>query len=357
MWVRRNLFSSFGNALITLACAALLVMILRALLDWAIFDAAWRGTRLADCPDPDAACWPFLRARFDQFVYGVYPLAERWRIDLALVAGLVAAVLLFLPSVHRRPLSVVALLLIWPILAGVLLGGGVAGLVAVETAKWGGLMLTLFMAVTTISISIPLGVLLALARRSRQPVVRTLALCWIEFWRGVPMLAVLFVAVSMFPLFMPAQVELDRLTRAMSAFVLVTAAFFAEAVRGGLQAVPAGQEEASTALGLSYWRRMTLIILPQAWPVALPSIVNISIILFKETTLVIVIGLFCLLGMVQIAATSPEWISEQAIMTGYAFAAAVYWAFCFGLSRLGLGIERRMARRQGRIGTQNGDDR
>lgn len=345
-WARRNLFSSAGSAAVTLACATLIVAVVVPALQWLVFDATWRGARLADCPSAGAACWPFIRARFGQLVYGIYPAAERWRIDLALFLGVLLAGTMTTRAVRRRPLVAVALLLAWPVAAGLLLRGGVAGLPRVETARWGGLTLTLFMATTTIALSLPIGGLLALGRQSHRVVIRTLALCWIELWRGVPMLAVLFVAVSMFPLFMPAEAQVDRLTRAMVAFVVVTAAFVAEAVRGGLQAVPRGQYEAARAAGLGYWHTMTLVILPQALPIALPSIVNVAIVLVKETTLVVVIGVFCLFGMIQTAATSPEWISEQAIRTGYAFAAAVYWVACFGLSRVGLRLEARLSRGQ-----------
>lgn len=347
-WARRNLFSSLGNTAVTLICAALIAGIGAALADFLIVSAAWHGTKLADCTASEGACWPFVRTRFGQFIYGVYPVAERWRIDTALLLAAAHAALLAIPALRRRTSAALVLLLLWPLAAGVLLHGGVAGLAAVEPAKWGGLILTLFMAAAAIAIALPMGILLALARRSERPIIRALALCWIEFWRGVPMLAVLFVAVSMFPLFMPAEIELGRLTRAMAAFVIVTGAFMAEAVRGGLQAIPAGQLEAARALGLGYWRTTRLVTLPQALPIAMPSIVNIAIVVFKETTLVIVVGVFCLFGMIQLAATSPEWISEQAILTGYAVAAAIYWIFCFGLSRVGLRLEARLAKGRAR---------
>ena len=348
IWARRNLFSSPASAAVTLVCAVLIAGIGAAMVDWLVLSAAWRGTRLEDCAGAEGACWPFVRARWEQFIYGVYPEGERWRIDAAFVAALVIALLAATRPLRRHPILALALLLAWPAAAGLLLRGGVAGLVPVETAKWGGLILTLFMAAAAIAIALPAGILLALARRSSKTALRTLAICWIEFWRGVPMLAVLFVAVSMFPLFMPAEIELDRFARAMAAFVLVTAAFMAEAVRGGLQAIPDGQFEAARALGLGYWRTMGFVALPQALPIALPSIVNIAILVFKETTLVIVIGIFCLLGMIQTAATSPEWISEQAILTGYAVAAAAYWLFCFALSRIGLRLEARLAKGRNR---------
>jgi general L-amino acid transport system permease protein len=343
-WARRNLFSSIGSTAVTLVCVAIIVAISAALLDFLVLSAAWSGTKLSDCADTEGACYPFIRARFDQFIYGVYPQGERWRIDVALMLAAMLAVLIALPTLRRRPVATLALVVLWPVAAGILLRGGFAGLAGVEPARWGGLILTLFLAATAIAASVPMGIALALGRRSVKPVIRTLAVCWIEFWRGVPMLAVLFVAVSMFPLFMPSEIELDRLMRAMAAFVIVTGAFMAEAVRGGLQAVPPGQYQAAKALGLGYWRTTWLIVLPQALPIAMPSIVSIAILVFKETTLVIVVGVFCLLGMIQVAATSPEWISEQAILTGYALAAAVYWVFCFTLSRIGLGLEASLAR-------------
>jgi general L-amino acid transport system permease protein len=343
-WARRNLFSSIGSTVVTIVCVAVIAAIGAALLDFLVLSAAWRGTKLSDCAEAEGACYPFIRARFDQFIYGVYPQGERWRIDIALALAATLSALLALPVLRRRPVATLALVLVWPVAAGILLRGGVAGLPTVEPAKWGGLILTLFLAATAIAISLPMGVALALGRRSAKPVIRTVSVCWIEFWRGVPMLAVLFVAVSMFPLFMPSEIELDRLVRATAAFVIVTGAFMAEAVRGGLQSVPPGQFQAAQALGLGYWRTTWLIALPQALPIAMPSIVSIAILVFKETTLVIVVGVFCLLGMIQVAATSPEWISEQAILTGYALAAALYWIFCFTLSRVGLGLEARLAR-------------
>jgi len=343
-WARRNLFRSVGDTCITIILAILAGVLTAALVRWLVLDAAWRGTTLADCPASDAACWPFLHARFPQFIYGFYPAAERWRINLAFGLGAIIAASMLLRPVRRRLAIVTGLLLLWPIVAAVLMHGGVLGLTAVDTTRWGGFSLTLFMAASATAVALPLGILLALARRSQQPVVRALAVGWIEFWRAVPMLPVLFVAVSMFPLFMPEGVDLDRFSRAMAAFTIVTACFLAEAIRGGLQAIPSPQYEAAYALGMGHWRTIGLIILPQAFAIALPSMVNVVIVLFKDTTLVNVIGIFCLLGMVQAAATSPQWMSEQSVMTGYVLAAAIYWVCCFAMSRIGLRLEARLAR-------------
>jgi general L-amino acid transport system permease protein len=344
VWARRNLFSSISSTFITLVSAALASFLTVFALKWLVIDAAWRGTSLADCPSANGACWPFVQARYTQFIYGFYPDVERWRINLAFVLGAAVASLLMLRPVRKRMSVAVGPLLAWPVVAGVLLHGGIFGLVPVETARWGGFSLTVFMATSAIAISVPAGILLALARTSHKLVVRSLAACWVEFWRAVPMLPVLFVAVSMFPLFMPENIQVDRFTRAMAAFVIVTTCFIAEAVRGGLQAVPRSQYEAARSLGLGYWRATTLIVLPQAFSISLPSIVNVAIVLFKDTTLVNVIGIFCLLGMIQTAATSPQWISEQSILTGYAAAASVYWVCCFVMSRIGVNLEARLRR-------------
>jgi general L-amino acid transport system permease protein len=346
-WARHNLFRSVGDTCITIILAILVGVLIAALVRWLFLDAAWRGATLADCPVSDAACWPFLHARFLQFIYGFYPAAERWRINVAFVLGGLIAGSMLLRPVRRHFAIVTALLLLWPIAAAVLMHGGVFGLVAIDTTRWGGFSLTFFMAATAAAVALPLGILLALARRSRHAAVRALAVGWIEFWRAVPMLPVLFVAVSMFPLFMPESVELDRFSRAMAAFTIVTSCFLAEAIRGGLQAIPSPQYEAAYALGMGHWRTMRFIILPQAFAIALPSMVNVVIVLFKDTTLVNVIGIFCLLGMVQAAATSPQWMSEQSVMTGYALVAAIYWLCCFAMSRIGLRLEARLARGRG----------
>jgi general L-amino acid transport system permease protein len=343
VWARRNLFSSIASTFITIVLTTLLGAFAVSAVKWLLLNAAWRGATLADCPFPDAACWPFVRARFDQFIYGFYPESERWRVNLAFILGAAIASSMSLRSIRKRMIVATTVLLIWPIAAAILLHGAVLGLAFVETAKWGGFSLTIFMAATTAAVALPLSILLALARRSRRRIIRLLAVCWIEFWRAVPMLPVLFVAVSMFPLFMPEGIQFDRFTRALAAFTIVTACFLAEAIRGGLQAIPRGQYEAANALGFGYWRTMRSIILPQAFSISLPSMVNVFIVLFKDTTLVNVIGIFCLLGMIQTAATSPQWMSEQSVMTGYVTAAAVYWVCCFAMSRIGLRLEVRLS--------------
>jgi general L-amino acid transport system permease protein len=212
----------------------------------------------------------------------------------------------------------------------------------VETALWGGLMLTIVVALVGMIVSLPFGVLLALGRRSRMPAVRVLSVIFIEFWRGVPLITVLFMASVMLPLFLPPGVNFNKLLRALVGVALFASAYMAEVVRGGLQAVPKGQYEGAMALGLGYWKMMRLIVLPQALKIVIPGIVNTFIGLFKDTSLVYIIGLFELLGTVRQSFANPEWASSQTPATGLVFAAIVFWIFCFGMSRYSQSMERRL---------------
>lgn len=333
-WTRRNLFSSWFNGALTIAAVVFLYLVVPPLLDWAVFDAAWSGSGGGACPDKDAACWVFIQARFAQFVYGGYPAGERWRVDLLFVLSAVGVAALLAPRVPRKGWIAMALVVLLPVAGFVLLAGGGFGLPAVPTSAWGGLMLTLVVATWGIVTSIPLGLLLALGRRSEMKFVRIVCIAFIEVWRGVPLIAVLFMAAIMFPLFVPAGTSFDTLLRALVALSLFNAAYMAEVFRGGLQAVPKGQYEAARAMGLGYWPMMGLVVLPQAIRIVVPGIVNTCISIFKETTVVLVIGLFDLLGTVQAGLADPEWlIGEHVRTTAYVFTALVFWAFCFGLSR------------------------
>jgi general L-amino acid transport system permease protein len=335
-WLRANLFSTPLNAALTIGGLVLLYLILVPAIDWAIIQARWSGASRADCGE-HGACWVFVKARLGQFIYGFYPAAERWRVDLAFVLLVVLAVVL-----RRRDMrTIVAAGVGYFVLAAFLLVGGALGLPYVETTKWGGLMLTLVIAIVGIAGSLPLGILLALGRRSRRPIIRALSIAYIELWRGVPLITVLFMASVMLPLFLPEGVTVDKLARALVGVVLFAAAYVAEVVRGGLQAIPKGQFEAASALGLSYWQSHGLIILPQALRIVIPGLVNVFIALLKDTTLVLIIGLFDLLGMIQAALADPNWLGFA--MEGYVFAGAVFWILCFGLSRLSQGLEARLA--------------
>ena len=230
----------------------------------------------------------------------------------------------------------------FPVLAFILLSGDMFGLEHVETAKWGGLMVTLVIAVTGIVASLPLGILLALGRRSNMPVIRIFSVGFIEFWRGIPLITVLFMASVMLPLFLPEGVNFDKLLRALIGVALFSAAYMAEVIRGGLQAIPKGQYEAGEALGLRYWQSMRLIIMPQALKLVIPGIVNTFIGLFKDTTLVGIIGMFDLLLSVTQGVNDPYWSTPTSATTGYVFAALGFWVFCFGMSRYSLYVERKL---------------
>ena len=340
-WLRGNLFSSPLNTLLTLGCVYLIIMVGVPLLNWLVIDAYWLGSTPADCPDKSAACWPFIRARFDQFMYGLYPQAERWRVNLGLGLIILTALPLFIPRFPGKRWVVVCLVITWPLIGALLFLGGYGGLAYVETGSWGGFFLTVITALFVLSTSLPLAVLLALGRRSSSPLIRVCCATWIEFWRSVPALVVLFVAIIMFPLFMPEGLEINKLLRALLALTVLMSCYMAEAIRGALQSIPKGQYEAAEALGLGYWQRTFLVILPQAVPVALPQITSNFIGLFKETTVLLIIGLFDLLGMVQSAASDPAWLSPGVSATGYLFAALFFWLFCFTLSRYSAWLERK----------------
>jgi general L-amino acid transport system permease protein len=338
-WMRANLFSSWLNTLMTLAALYLLYVAVPPLLQWAVLDADWVGDSREAC-DSGGACWVFVSVRFNQFMYGLYPEAEYWRINLAGVLLVLLMIPLFLKRFRYKLWLGLFILVGYPVIAFYLFSGGVFGLEYVETSRWGGLTLTLVLASVGMAASFPLGVLLALGRRSSMPVVRSVSIVFIEFWRGVPLITVLFMSSVMLPLFLPEGTNFDKLLRAMIGIALFQSAYMAEVVRGGLQAIPKGQYEAAQALGLGYWQTMGLIILPQALKLVIPGIVNTFIALFKDTTLVLIIGLFDMLAMIQAALADPKWLGYA--IEGLLFAGLVYWAFCFAMSRYSMALERRL---------------
>ncbi len=464
-WAMQNLFPNFANSVLTILCAYLIYVTLSYVLQWAVFSAVWTSDNRDACAVPGAgACWPFVKAKFGQWIYGFYPLDQRWRVNTCFFIGGAALVPLLMPAMPYKKWNVLFLLIVFPLLAFILLTGGNfslsatsfivvgvllalvaailplsvfgieegiqksrpglwmagAGLVMwvstlflgyphvetplgssslanvlsallivsggiyglamianvntaaaratgrtwllvafgllivmlllkvdfgleyVETSQWGGLFVTLVVAITGIVFSLPIGILLALGRRSDLPIVKWFSLSFIEIWRGVPLITVLFMASVMLPLFLPPGVNFDKLTRALIATAIFSSAYMAEVVRGGLQAIPKGQIEAAQALGLTYWQMMNLIVLPQALKIVIPGIVNTFIGLFKDTTLVTVIGVFDLLGIVITGFADAKWASPQTGATGYFTAAAIFWVFCFGMSRYSLFVERRL---------------
>jgi len=341
-WLRDNLFSSVGNTVLTLLGLALVLLTVPPVVGWAITSANWTGGADACRANPGAACWPFVTARWEQFVYGFYPAAERWRVNIVLALLLVGIVLLAIERTPGRRWIGLFMVVVFPIVSFVLLYGGSFGLPVVETARWGGFMLTLVIALSGIVASLPIGIVLALGRRSEMPVVRLACTLFIEFWRGIPLVAVLFMASVMFPLFLPADVTFDQLLRAVIGVALFASAYMAEVVRGGLQAIPKGQYEGAMALGLPYWRMMRLIVLPQALKIVIPGIVNTFIGLFKDTTLVLIIGLLDLLGIVQASINDPNWSIQSVPYTGYAFVAIVFWVCCYAMARYSRYIEAKL---------------
>jgi general L-amino acid transport system permease protein len=349
-WARANLFSSPANIALTLLCVVLIVWAVPPLVRFFLVDAVWSGAIGEACiASPThlnpGACWAFVRVWFSYFVYGFYPLGERWRVDFFFLALALGFVWLLRLSAPRRDLGAVYFFVVLPILSYVLLHGApLIGLSVVPTSLWGGILVTVVVATIGIVFSLPLGILLALGRRSELPVVKVVAVAFIEFVRGVPVITVLFMASVMLPLFVPERFAPDKLVRALIGVALFASAYMAEVVRGGLAAVPRGQYEAARALGLSYWRMMGLVILPQALRITLPNIVNTFIGLFKDTTLVFVVGIFDFLRTLEAARADPKWAAPNIPVTGYAFAAIFYFVCCYGMSRYARRMEARLAR-------------
>ena len=464
-WVMANLFPNLPNAILTGVALLFIYWVLSFILGWAVFRAVFVGENRDPCAIEGAgACWPYVMAKFPQWIYGFYPIGERWRVNVCFLLGAMALVPMLMPTAPYKTWNALFLLILFPLICLILLTGGhftlsysaftrmasllalaaaflplavygiedgvriakpglvllglgiavwlvsfvaslgavesflgsvsiaralsfalfvaagvygllqvassgnpasrsalrswgilALGLVAamlllkidfglqyVETQQWGGLLVTLVVAITGIVASLPLGILLALGRRSTMPIVKWFSISFIEVWRGVPLITVLFMASVMLPLFLPPGTNFDKLTRALIAIAIFSAAYMAEVVRGGLQAIPRGQLEAAQALGLPYWNMMNLVVLPQALKIVIPGIVNSFISLFKDTTLVAVVGLYDLLNIISAGSADAKWSSPQTGPTGYFSAAALFWIFCFTMSRYSQSVERRL---------------
>ena len=409
-WIKANLFPNWWSTVLTLLGMAIIYFAVVNVYDWAFVRAVWTGTDRNACLPEKAgfevgACWAFVGAKMNQFIYGRYPVDERWRVNIVFFIGAIGIAWTLIEGLPYRKWATIFMLAIFPIITLVLLSGGnlaisrhtwkivtfaavgmlvyagVAasraqrtggefdimsrlftpavilgyiwlalflvdfdfGLKEVQTPLWGGLMLTLVVAITGIVASFPLGVVLALGRRSKMPVVKMASIIFIEFWRGVPLITVLFMSSVMLPLFLPEGTNFDKLLRCLIGVALFSAAYMAEVVRGGLQAIPKGQYEGAQALGLPFWNTMNLIVLPQALKLVIPGIVNTFIGLFKDTTLVLIIGLFDLLGTIQQnISADANWFSPSTKTSGYVFAAMVFWVFCFAMSRYSIFMEKKL---------------
>ncbi|MBX3522696.1 MAG: amino acid ABC transporter permease [Xanthobacteraceae bacterium] len=428
-WVGQRLFATPRDIAMTMIGFAAFVLLAMPLIRFLFLDAVWQGANRDACAHIlTGACWPFVAAKFNQFIYGFYPADQLWRPNIVFALGAILLVPLAIPSAPLKRLNAFLFLVVYPVASFVLLTGGnldpehfilgyfirledhvdlvwhgmraafwldytfsslvlslaVAligwlfgtplstslkvmvgffallalviapadadfGLSSVETREWGGLLVTLVVAVTGIVAALPIGILLALGRRSEMLLVRWASVAFIEFWRGVPLITVLFFATYMLPLFLPGGANIERLVRALIGVALFSGAYMAEVVRGGLAAVPKGQYESAAALGLGYWQTMLLIVLPQALTNVIPGIVNNFIGLFKDTTLVQIVAILDLLGQIRSAFSDPNWASPTTLYTGFAFAGAIYFAFCFAMSRYSLFLERRAGASQLRM--------
>jgi len=421
-WMRNNLFSSVGNTILTLIGCYLLYLILPGTLGWTLFEAVWSGENREACATLvqggvlengwSAACWPYVGAYMKLFIYGRYPDAELWRVNLVLFMFFAGLIPMLMPTAPYKRENLIFMLGIFPVASFVLLSGGnlnfngfllpeamiapsavkfwidyivlsliivggvfwymratdtdpalgvkfaaIAmavlgvvllvmsinfGLEPVETDLWGGFVMTLVIAITGIVAALPLGILLALGRRSDMPAVSLFSVIFIEFWRGVPLITVLFMSSVMLPLFLPDGVTFDKLLRALIGVALFSSAYMAEVVRGGMQAIPKGQYEGAMAVGLNYWQSMRMIILPQALKIVIPGIVNTFIGLFKDTTLVSIIGLLDFLGMINNSHSDSTWATPVMAMSSYVFCAFIFFLFCFGMSRYSIFMEDRL---------------
>ncbi len=341
-WIRKNLIATPKDVVLTAIALAALAYILPALINWLFINAVWFGRDRTACltviqggkiADGQAgACWAFVGAKFQQFVFGRYPIEEYWRPITVMVLFAVLLAPMLMPKAPFKTLNAFLLFIILPVVAFFLLTGGF-GLQPVETARWGGLMVTLILSFFGIAVSLPVGIILALGRRSKMPVIKMLCVIFIEVIRGVPLITVLFMASVMLPLFLPDGWTFDKLLRALVGVSIFSSAYMAEVIRGGLQAIPKGQFEGADSLGLSYFQKTRLIILPQAIKLVIPGIVNTFIGLFKDTSLVSIIGMFDLLGIVTLNLSDANWATPVTAVTGLIFAGFVYWLFCFSMSR------------------------
>ena len=338
-WTRRRLFGSWSSTLATVIIVYLAARLLPPLLDWALVRAVWSPDRAAACRDGQGACWAFVTEKYRFILFGTFPAREQWR------PALVIAILLALYSLSgfqlMRGLKLSSLWLIGLVFIGLLMWGGVFGLTYVENERWGGLTLTLLLSSFGIASAFPLSILLALGRRSEMTLIRWFSIGYIELIRGVPLISVLFMASVMLPLFLPQGVSIDKLLRAQLAMILFAAAYLAEVIRGGLQAIPPQQEEAGLATGLSYWQRVRYVTLPQALHVAIPPLVNTFIGFLKDTSLVVIIGLFDFLSTIKVSLSEPAWSGFG--IEAYLFAALGYFAFCYPMSRFSQKLERQSA--------------
>lgn len=340
-WLRQNLFYSWYQSLFSIIVLFVIYKVVPPLFSWFILKANILGSGPEACTS-GGACWVFVKMRLNQFLYGFYPRDLQWRIDLSYLIAIAGITGFFWTPYQYKKWLYTFMFVVFPIIAFVLYRGGVLGLEVVDTYSWGGLHLTLVIAVIGMIFAFPIGILLALARNYHAlPIIRALSIGFIELNRGIPLLLVLFMASVLLPIFFPIDLRFDKVLRALIGITLFESAYIAEAIRNGLHTIPKGQFEAAHALGFHYGHMMQLIILPQTLKRVIPEMVNIFISLFKDTTLILIIGLFDFLGMIQAANSDPKWIAYS--LEGFAFAAFVYWIFCYLMTRYSDYLEQKLS--------------
>ena len=338
--LNKNINSNNFNALLTILILFIIIKSILPILNWFVLEANFAGSSKDDCTG-DGACWIFIKVWFNRFMYGLYPDAEQWRINSAfIILFLLVSVTFFAPQKFKK-YFILFLVIVYPFIGIKLISGGDFGLVYVESAAWGGLSLTFIISAFAILFCFPIGVFLALGRRSSLPAIKYISVGFIELWRGVPLITVLFMSAVMFPMFLPDGTFIDKLIRVLIAITLFEAAYMAEVVRGGLQALPKGQYEAAKSLGMGYWKMNVFIILPQALKLVIPGIANTFLALVKDTPLIFVVGLLELAGMIGLAKTNPKWLGMA--MEGYVFAGLVFWVICYAMSRYSQSLEKKLS--------------
>ena len=338
--LNKNVNTSNFNAVLTLLVIFLIIKALPPSMSWMILDANISGDSRDACTGT-GACWTYIKVWFKRFMYGMYPNELHWRVNAAFILVIALGMLGLFAKEKLKKYLALYYVIIYPIIAFLiiyyLISGGAFGLEWVETGAWGGLSLTFIVSFFCLIFCFPLGMVLALGRRSSLPIVRYISIGYIEFWRGVPLITVLFMSSVMFPMFLPEDFFMDKLVRVIIAITLFEAAYCAEVIRGGLQALQRGQYDAAKSLGMGYWKMHIFVILPQALKLVIPGIANTFLALVKDTPLIFVVGLAELAGMLALAKTNPEWLGFA--MEGYVFASIIFWIICYAMSKYSYNLE------------------
>jgi len=338
----KNINTNNFNAILSLVIIFVIIKSTPPLLSWFVIDASFAGDTKDVCTG-SGACWTYIKVWIRRFMYGMYPNAEQWRINLSFIALAALGCVGYFATNRFKKYLTLYYVVIYPIIAFIFIyffiSGGAFGLDWVETGAWGGLSLTFIISFFCLIFCFPIGMAFALGRRSEFPLIRYISIGFIEFWRGVPLITVLFMSAVMFPMFLPQDFFIDKLVRAIIAISLFEAAYVAEVIRGGLQALPRGQYEASKSLGMGYWKMHIFVILPQALKLVIPGIANTFLALVKDTPLIFVVGLLEIVGMLNLAKTNPKWLGFA--MEGYVFAAIIFWIICYAMSKYSYNLEQK----------------